>query len=175
MVSRKQINQMAGLVDALRLPAGFDLARLTAAVEKRRQRRILCLPAADLDTGAEVCGLVVSSPEKDLDVIFYAPSLVAWHMEHTVAHELGHLMAEHAERATPLPGRLTEQIRPLLQARYHNPLVGRMLGRYRFDSAEEQEAELFAGLVLAGRSEHEEPEDPVAGLLQPNGPRNRRR
>lgn len=166
MVNRHDIGRLTTLVHALDLPSRFDLPDLITAVEAHRGRRIACMPAADLDTGAEVCGLVISSPQMPEDVIFYAPSLLPWHLEHTIAHELGHLVAGHTATSAELPPALSAQLRPLLQTRYHIPLLGKMLGRHRFDTEEEREAELFAGLVLESR-ERDAVDGELGQIFQP--------
>jgi hypothetical protein len=170
MVSRRDINHATQLVDQLDLPVRFDLDALIAAVERHRKRPIHCVPAADLNTG-EVCGLVVSSPSAD--VIFHSTSLTPWHREHTIAHELGHLMAGHTEQPAELPTHLAAHIRPMLEDLYPAPLLGKMLGRASFDSTEEQQAELFAALVLAVR-ESDAVDADVAEVLQPSRSPKRR-
>jgi hypothetical protein len=177
------MKQLSDLVDSLLLPPAYGIAEVIAAVQRFRGRPIVCLAAHELDATAEVCGLVISSPAANADVIFYASSLTPWLRQHTIGHELGHLLAGHTSAFHQLPASVSDLVLPLLRRRYHAPLVEAMFGdskialrgRLRFDDREEQEADLIATLLLNSRYEQDAALGNVAAVLQPIRPRARRK
>lgn len=69
------------------IPQPFDIAEYCAAISKRRQRRIrLCAKAMN----GKPFGLWV--PLETEDQIWYERDTSAWHQQHIILHELGHML-----------------------------------------------------------------------------------
>jgi hypothetical protein len=122
----------------LELPRPFTIESLCGVVSERRGRPLRLIPKA---TNAGPCGLWVAFD--DLDCVFYEPGTSELHRDHIITHELGHLLCEHEKGQIEDAG--------LLQALFPHlspALVSQVMGRTTYSVREEQEAELFATLVL---------------------------
>ncbi|WP_433662979.1 hypothetical protein ACQPW1_13055 [Nocardia sp. CA-128927] len=78
----------------------------------------------------------------DSDVIAYDARTTEYHADQIIAHEIGHMLLDHAVAGAGSVGgrRLLPNIDPAV--------VGRVLGRTDLQSCQEDEAELFANLLL---------------------------
>ncbi|HET9516686.1 MAG TPA: hypothetical protein VFO77_03050 [Actinoplanes sp.] len=120
------------------IPHPFDLGTLISRVADWRGRPIHLLPYDHL-AGA-VCGLWLALP--DADVIGFARTTPLLE-EHTVLHELGHMLCDH--RGTGDPGSdVARQLTPDLDP----ALVRRFLGRTSYSDTDEQQAEMIATLIM---------------------------
>ncbi|MEV4443703.1 ImmA/IrrE family metallo-endopeptidase [Streptomyces sp. NPDC049577] len=127
------------LVRGLDIPSPFDIWALCDSVAERHGRPIRPEPLRLPPDGP--CGLWVSTP--DVDYIFYAHDTSPLHQEHIIAHELGHVICGHEESAV-----LGEETSRLVLPTLDPEMVRGVLRRTYYTSAEEQEAEMVASLIL---------------------------
>ncbi|MFD5751135.1 hypothetical protein [Streptomyces sp. NPDC127033] len=91
------------------------------------------------------------------DYVFYQQETSTTHQNHIVAHEVGHILAEH--RGTEMSGEILAGMMPHLSP----DVVRRTLLRTAYEEEQEREAELVGAIImelarpLSDRSAH--PED----------------
>ncbi|MET8630419.1 hypothetical protein ABZW30_43085 [Kitasatospora sp. NPDC004669] len=130
----------------LPLPEPFTVEALVAAMEAASGRTIQLVPlddrGGDLRTA---CGLRVRTDS--LSLIFYRPRPTQHQTDHVKLHELVHEWFDHGTSlgADELGVLLPEHLRQGLLERMSNGAV--VQARARYDSHEEQEAELSASLI----------------------------
>lgn len=154
----------------LEVPEPFSIEALCDQVARRRGRPIE-LRAIHEDDPTMPCGLWLQMTARD--VILYEGTASMPLRENIIAHELGHLLADHA-----CDSRQLESYRARLMPRLAlNPsLLNRVLGRVSYTTAQEQEAEMFAWLLLssvrrAGEGRTRDVSSPIgraAALLGPS-------
>ncbi|GHF23459.1 MULTISPECIES: ImmA/IrrE family metallo-endopeptidase [Streptomyces] len=127
------------LVRSLDIPSPFDIWELCGRVAERHGRPIRLEPVRLPVDGP--CGLWISAT--DVDYIFYEQDTSQLHQEHIIAHELGHVICGHKEN-----GVLGEETSRLLLPTLDPRMVQGVLARTYYTSAEEQEAEMVASLIL---------------------------
>lgn len=127
------------LVRSLDIPSPFDIWELCGRVAERHGRPIRLEPVRLPVDGP--CGLWISAT--DVDYIFYEQDTSQLHQEHIIAHELGHVICGHKENAV-----LGEETSRLLLPNLDPRMVQGVLARTYYTSAEEQEAEMVASLIL---------------------------
>lgn len=123
----------------IRIPSPFDLDTFCAEVAARRGRPLIRRPVPGLSASAP-CGLWIGTA--GADHIFYDPGTSPLHAEHIVLHELAHILSGHSGVDGAL-ARLFPDLDPAV--------VGRVLGRVSYTTAQEREAEMMASLIR-GRS-----------------------
>jgi hypothetical protein len=128
------------LVDALDVPASFDVRALCRRVAEQRGR-LIHLEAVPLAPEGP-CGLWLSTAKTDY--IFFEERTSPFHQEHIIAHELGHMLCRHGRAADPWDADSLHTLLPALDP----GVVGQVLHRRHYANAEEQEAEIFASLLL---------------------------
>ncbi len=128
-------------LDGITIPRPFDLDQFCRNVARRRGRRLQLRSIPGLSTSSP-CGLWISVPTADY--IFFDPNTSALHAEHIVLHELGHILCNHTI-ATDVENSTLARLLPDLDPR----TVARVLGRVRYTTAQEREAELLASLIRA--------------------------
>ncbi|MFE0460988.1 hypothetical protein ACFW1A_17235, partial [Kitasatospora sp. NPDC058965] len=138
------------LADSLALPDPQDLPALGAVLAERLGRPVEFLPLPAGSFGS--CGVLVSTDRAEY--IGYPTGTTLLHQRHIVLHEVGHLLCGHRETAGPAGSAALGTLAPHLSAE----LVHRVLARDVYDDLQEQEAELFASLLLLRR-----PAPPRAG------------
>jgi hypothetical protein len=138
MVTRRAYRRWRALVADLPLPDPFTVPGLVAVVAARRGRPI------DIGTlpggaAAQTCGVWFQLVDRD--VILVEENTSAFHRDHIVLHELGHMLCEHrgGDDGIAALARLLPDLSP--------DLVRRMLNRTAYTTDEEQEAELVASLI----------------------------
>ncbi|WP_246350071.1 hypothetical protein [Nocardia barduliensis] len=133
------------------VPSPWNRERFLAALGEWRGRPIELLPVASallpgaLEPGRGTpCGLWLECT--DVDVIAYAAGTTDFHIDQIIAHETGHMVLDHNAGSAGVTGiqRILPNIDPAL--------VQRVLGRSEFADHQEDEAELFADLLLSGVS-----------------------
>lgn len=142
------------------LPPTGDAFQLAAAIgaHPRRRGRPLHLLAMPLDrTGP--CGLWIATSAADY--IVYESQTSPSHQRHIIAHEIGHLVLEHATHQT-----FTTVAREQVLGHLDPAVVQRMLGRSAYDVREEREAETVASILLEGAIAPAPPEQELPELLQ---------
>ncbi len=123
-------------LQGLDLPVPFDLQAFCRALEVRRGRQIWLCP---VNTRTGPCGLWVATTKADY--LFYEQATTRLHQDHIRLHELGHLVFNHHSSEV-----LDEELAGVLGLDVE--LIRRMLARTTYSTDEEQEAEVFATLVL---------------------------
>jgi hypothetical protein len=93
------------------------------------------------------------------EYIGYPTGTTVLHQRHIVLHEVGHLLCGHQDTGAAVPGvaGALEVLAPSLSTE----LIDRLLRRDVYDDTQEQEAELFASLVLHRESGRRRPSGPV--------------
>lgn len=123
----------------LRVQGPLDVAALCEELAARRGRPIHLLPLTSRTSNPS--GLWVSA--RKADYIFYEESAGETHRAHIVLHEVGHMVFAHAGVAE-----LDDLTARLLAPNLDPKVVRQLLCRDSYDTEAEQEAELFATLVL---------------------------
>ncbi|MEV0374823.1 ImmA/IrrE family metallo-endopeptidase [Streptomyces sp. NPDC050636] len=104
-----------------------------------RGRPIQLVP---LPLGAETpCGMWLATDA--FDVIVVEADTSSLHQDHIIAHELAHMLCNHGDSAE-FETAMMRDLMPNLDPRR----VREMLGRTSYSTAEEQEAEIVASLIL---------------------------
>lgn len=126
------------LLSDLDLPEPFELTVFVERVARSRSRPIHLVPVRGAMAGGSPCGWWC--PARDFDAIFLDDAATALHRQHIVLHEVGHMLWGHTPdiAAAPLLERATSHLR------WDSASMRAMLGRSDYDSAREQEAEVFA-------------------------------
>ncbi|MFI6029429.1 hypothetical protein [Amycolatopsis magusensis] len=135
------------LIETLPLQRPFVLEQFLATLAEQRGKRIELISS---NLGIESpCGMLISTVEADY--IYCGTTLSPLHQQHTVMHEVGHLLFDHCagvgcgDTPTLAGGDALAMLMPTLSPE----LVRRVLGRSLHRCSHEREAELFASLVLA--------------------------
>ncbi len=92
--------------------------------------------------GGAACGIWVATEATDIILVEKAASVA--HQDHIIAHELGHMAFDHYGTLAMSASQLGELLPNLAPA-----LVRRVLGRNAYKAREEQEAEVFASVVMS--------------------------
>jgi hypothetical protein len=135
----------AAKIAALELPSPFDVREFCNSVERARGRMIHLIPRA-LPTGSP-SGLCVAT--KRSDYIFFEAQTSAFHQEHIILHEVGHLLCGHDAVSVS-----RDEVSRLLLPDLDPGMIERVLGRTCYPMRAEQEAEMIASLILANVERH---------------------
>ena len=143
MSSRTARRRCAAIAAGLDIPRPFDLDVLLSRVAASRGREIYLHP---LVSGPGIpCGLWLGTEKADH--IFAEAGTSLWHRMQIAVHEVAHMLLGHSSTGDGAL-RLASVLAPDV-----SPAVTRMfLGRSVFFTAEEQEAETLASLILARAS-----------------------
>jgi len=143
---------MAARQSVMRLiPSPWNREKFLTALGEWRGRPIELMPVdstllpGTLDPGRGTpCGLWLECT--DVDVIAYDAGTTDFHIDQIIAHETGHMVLDHDAGAAGMAGvqRLLPDVDPAV--------IRRVLGRSEFADHQEDEAELFADLLLSGVS-----------------------
>ncbi|KAF0849190.1 hypothetical protein [Nocardia caishijiensis] len=132
------------LVSSLLLPRPWNLAVFATQIGDLMGKPIELRPIRGLSAGGLPCGVVLE--KVDSIVIAYEANSTAYHIEHIVLHEIGHLLLDHAGCCADRSKRATlETFFP----GFDPDSVLRVLERTDYDDNDEAQAELFASLVMA--------------------------
>ncbi|WP_439656044.1 toxin [Lentzea sp. HUAS TT2] len=123
----------------LRISTPLDVTALCERLAEQRGRPLHLLALTSRTSNPS--GLWVAA--KKADYIFYDESVGEAHRAHIVLHEIGHMVFEHAGVAE-----LDDLTARLLAPNLDPKVVRQLLCRDSYDNEHEQEAELFATLVL---------------------------
>jgi hypothetical protein len=137
--ARNPKRRFAAILGDLDIPQPFDLSQFLASLALQRQRMIFLHP---FTSGPGVpCGVWLATARADH--IFHESSTTAWHVTQIVLHEIAHMLLGHRERAQSSPG-----LASLLAPDLDQALIRLILGRSAYATAEEQDAETLASLIV---------------------------
>lgn len=162
-------------LQGLTIPRPFDLDVFCAVIATHRGRPLILQPVPGLSAGAP-CGLWIAVPTADY--VCYDPDTSRLHAEHIVLHELGHMLSGHRTGidgsavssaggfaggastggGIDVGGGALARLVPDVDPR----TVERILGRVKYTTAQEQEAEMLASLIRARAV-------PPSGTARPGG------
>lgn len=135
---RKLIRKCREVLAPLDIPDPFDAIEMCRLVGESRGRPVLVAP---MNLGpAAPCGLWLEA--KDADFIFFETETSGAHQDHIILHELGHVLCHR--HSDTLDADTIRTIFPALDP----ALIRGALGRSRYSTTEEREAEIFAHVVL---------------------------
>ncbi|KIZ16029.1 ImmA/IrrE family metallo-endopeptidase [Streptomyces natalensis] len=140
---KKELKQLRRASEAvlarLDLSDGCGIATLMEQLSTDRGRPIQLVP---LPLGAKTpCGMWLATDT--FDVIVVEADTSRLHQDHIIAHELAHMLCNHCD-STGFDTVTMRDLMPNLDPRR----VREMLGRTSYSTAEEQEAETVASLIL---------------------------
>ncbi|MFI6869006.1 hypothetical protein [Nocardia sp. NPDC050406] len=136
-------DHLAALVATLDIPTPWNLRQFIDRLADQRGKPIVLTGHRGLRAAGFPCGLLAEMD--DLTLIVYEERSSRYMVEHTVLHEIGHLLLGHEGE------RMHESLGEYLGAFVGSTALGRMetmLARGAFDSTKEQEAETFANLIM---------------------------
>jgi hypothetical protein len=143
----------------LEIPDPFDIGVLCDNVAALRGRPLHVLELPEGGPKGMPCGMWMGT--HDADFIWYDASTSRAHADHIIAHELAHMLCDHFGPADEVfSASLAPQVAP--------STVKLMLGRTRYDTEQEREAELLASLLTAPAAVAPEVDGPVLSRLQEN-------
>lgn len=130
-------NRLNALFAQLRLDRLASVEELCAFLTEQRKRPVLleAIPLPPTIAGAWLAN-------ERADYIFYARDAPRPHQEHIILHEVAHLLCEHES----LPGQI-ELLQALLFPHLDQTIVRAALGRTRYDTRQEREAEVMATMM----------------------------
>lgn len=139
---RKLLRHCEAIVATVSLPTPFTLDALCASIGGRRGRplRLAAHPAA----AGGPCGVWVCLPDED--IICIEPRTSPLHQAHVGLHEIAHILCGH-DHAADHSGDLGEHYALRLLPGLDPTVVRRVLGRSRYDTPQEREAEIVATLL----------------------------
>ena len=126
-------------IDALDLRGPLDVAALAQRLAAVRDRPLHLLGLTQRGPGPT--GLWVATDAADY--VFYNDLTRRLHRDHIILHEIGHILLDHSASAT-----LTKDTARLLAPNLDPDVVRRTLSRTNYSAVEEQEAEMFASLMM---------------------------
>lgn len=131
------------MIRTLPIPRPFDLERFRLGLACHRGRMLRFVPAPGFPAPGVVGtgGLWIATADEDH--IFYPRDATPLGQLHVIAREIGHMVLTHQGG----PAATSEMARLLLPSLDPGLVVG-TLGRPRYTFADEQEADLFAALLL---------------------------
>ncbi len=133
------------------VPTPWNRERFLEALGDWRGRPIRLMPIESVDmpgvwgpARGTPCGLWLDTDVSD--VIAYAAGTTDFHVDQIIAHEAGHMVLDHDAGSDGLTG--LQQLLPDIDP----DTIRRVLGRSDFADYQEDEAELFADLLLSSTS-----------------------
>lgn len=139
----------AARLQEIPLPSPFDVELFSEEVATRRGRPIV-LRSWSNPNG--LLGLYV--PGATTDLIMYEQDTSPLHQEHIILHELSHLLCNHQPVVV-----VDTELAILMLRRLPTSTIRRALRRANYSSADDQEAEVLASLILerANKIGHAQP------------------
>jgi hypothetical protein len=133
------------IVRGLRLPDPFSVPALIDAIAEQRGRALYLHPMDRVDGVPDMpCGMWVATDVADH--IFFEQATSAFHQEHIILHELGHMICGHtigmldsADVNVDFPADSTAD---------DPDVVASALRRASYNTRQEREAEMLASLLL---------------------------
>jgi hypothetical protein len=151
------------VLNDIEIPAPWSLDRFLALLSERRNRPII-LAQASVPCGQHISAQWWKQPEAD--VILYAKTQSTFYKELSVLHEVGHMLCGHDRGAASLSGPFTDA--DLTEITCAPAAAAVIFSRNsRFDSVEEQEAELTAYRLKVMIERSERLHAPLSDLAAP--------
>lgn len=139
MPAKNPKRRFAAVLGNLDIPQPFDLSQFLATLALQRQRLIFLHP---FTSGPGVpCGVWLATARADH--IFHESGTTAWHATQIVVHEIAHMLLGHRGGAQP-----SHDLASLLAPDLDQALIQLILGRSAYATAEEQDAETLASLIV---------------------------
>ncbi len=138
MKFRHRYERCLALVRRLELPRPFDITAVCQRLARDRGRGIQLVPL-ELPPGG-LSGAWLATDHTDY--VLYQSKTSRLHQDHIVLHEIGHMLCGHENAQTAEEGIFA--VLPHLDPK----VVQKVLCRTRYTSAEEEEAEIIASIVL---------------------------
>ncbi|MFG1797036.1 hypothetical protein [Nocardia sp. NPDC049149] len=136
--------QVHQLVRTLAVPRSWDRTTLLEQVAALVHKRIRLIPLEADTAGKLPCGLVLE--RADDVVIAYDATGSEYHADHIILHEIGHLLLKHGGRQ---PANAMDAAVRILFPNVNPATVLRVLHRGDYDDLAEQQAELFASIIMS--------------------------
>lgn len=137
------------MISTLVIPRPFSIDGFLTTLAEQRGKRIELMPSGP--GSDQLCGMLIGTAE--FDYIYCADNVSPLQWQHTVMHEVGHLVFDHCGSASDcgdVPRVAGADALRMLLPTLSPSLLQRILGRSTiYASDEEREAELFASLMLA--------------------------
>ena len=128
--------RQSDLLAELNLPYVTNIRDLRDEVSRRAGRTVILEPRVQAPSVCGACAVTESAV-----YVFYDPRTSPLHQDHIVAHEFSHLLLGHHE-SRPVSALTSAFIDTVDLA-----TVQMMLGRTKYDDAEERDTELLASLL----------------------------
>ncbi|GAA4537000.1 M78 family metallopeptidase domain-containing protein [Amycolatopsis samaneae] len=142
MVGKQIRNRCRALVDAVDVTMPFTARSLCGILARQRGRKLYVHPLPpDMNDEGTPCGVWLATDTADH--IFFEEHTSPFHQEHIIMHELAHMICGHT--IADLPAELDAQI---LDDSADPQEIQQILLRTNYSTAQEQEAELVATLLL---------------------------
>ena len=133
------------------VPEPFSVDVFLERLVAQRGRPIRLMPTDSSPGGP--CGLWLKTDR--VDYVVHERATTPLHRDHIVLHELGHLLCDHSSDDEGVDGSIARLVPGLSAA-----TIQRVLGRTAYGTRQEQEAEVFASMLLQRR--------PVPRAAQPD-------
>jgi len=131
----------------LPIPRPWNLRDFISGLEEQRCRPIRVEPYPTEARLQHPCGMWIR--RDDVDIIFYERSTSQYHRQQIILHEIGHIVLQHEPVSVKATGPVAmAQLMPDV----NTAAMVKALGRTTFDNEMENQAELFASLLLSRQS-----------------------
>jgi hypothetical protein len=142
----------AAIVEALDIPAPFDLTLFLARLGEQRRRPIRVCPFRSAP--GVPCGMWIGT--MDADYLYYEEGTTPYHQDHIALHEAAHMLLDHRGGT-----QVWEKLVKLLIPDVDPQLVQLILGRNVYSTQEERDAETLASLIHEQSGDQPQPLPPA--------------
>ncbi|GGM79203.1 hypothetical protein GCM10012275_57230 [Longimycelium tulufanense] len=122
------------------LPRPFSVRALCDVIAEQRRRPLYLHPLPAEANEEWPCGMWIATERADH--IFYEERTSAFHRDHIILHEIGHMLCDHTVPALP------EQLTSPPDDQVDTRLAQHILRRTSYTTRQEKEAEMVASLIL---------------------------
>ncbi|MGJ6127191.1 hypothetical protein QN239_31905 [Mycolicibacterium sp. Y3] len=143
-------------IGELDIPDPWGVEEFSRSVSRHTGRPIRIEPYPATSAPSErPCGIWIRGDSTD--IVFFDPSTSRYHAEHTILHELGHVVMDRfgwPEQAPTGCDDVVASVSELLAGGLYEldaEVISQMLCRTSFENDQEEEAELFASLLMSRR------------------------
>ncbi len=143
-------------IGELDIPDPWRIEEFSRSVSRHTGRPIHIEPYPATSAPSErPCGIWIRGDSTD--IVFFDPSTSRYHAEHTILHELGHIVMDHFGWPEQTPtgcDDVVASVSELLAGGLDEldvEVISQVLCRTSFENDQEEEAELFASLLMSRR------------------------